>query len=152
MKEIERKFIVIGKEWKKLPIIKKISIRQGFLSKALKHVVRIRVTDTNALITIKGKRKGCTRDEFEYEIPLNDGLDLLAMCDLPLISKVRCKVRDQYGQLWEIDTFAGINDGLIIAEIELPSEECLVELPDWIGAEVTHDRRYNNTYLANHKV
>ena len=114
--------------------------------------MRVRVTDKKALITIKGPTKGFTRDEYEYEIPYDDGQDLLKLCDGHIIDKVRYTFTDSYDQTWEVDVFRGINDGLVVAEIELTSEDINVNLPDWVTREVTFDKRYTNAYISNHKI
>lgn len=150
--EIERKFLVKGSGWKALKCVKRVVIKQGYLSKAAKHTVRIRVTDTKAMITIKGPTKGITRSEYEYEIPLEDGLELIEMCDAPIINKTRYVMKDQHDQIWEVDEFRGINEGLLVAEIEIPTEDTHIVIPEWIGREVSHDRRYTNAYLTAHHV
>ena len=150
--ETERKFLVKSKGWESLKLIKKVSIKQGYLSKDRNATVRVRVTDDAAFITIKGPTHNITCDEFEYEIPHADGLLLLLHCPLPHIVKSRRYVRDAHNQLWEIDAFKGVNKGLKMVEIELTSEDEVVVIPDWVGREVSHDRRYKNTYLAENKV
>lgn len=151
-KEIERKFIVKNEAWKKATLLKKVAIKQGYISKATKHVVRVRVTDDEARITIKGPKKGITRDEFEYVIPKNDGEKLIKMSETPIISKTRYYLYDDQKQLWEVDVFKGTNRGLVVAEIELQDSRQPVMKPQWVGKEVTHDKRYTNTYIAEHKV
>lgn len=148
--EIERKYLVRDNTWKAMKCVKRVPIKQGYLSKSAKHTVRIRVTDSKAMITIKGPTKGMTRSEYEYEIPYKDGQELILMCDEPIIDKVRYVMKDNVGQLWEIDEFSGINNGLLVAELELPSEETPVTTHDWTGKEVTHDKRYTNAYLCSH--
>lgn len=150
--EIERKFLVKGNDWKKLTLLKKVEIEQGYLSKTRNMTVRIRVTDTAAFLTIKGKRVNLACDEFEYEIPHADGTQLIAQSVTSLVRKTRSYVRDEHGQVWDIDVFKGINRGLTMAEIEMSSVDQRVQLPSWVGAEVSHDKRYANTYLAEHKV
>jgi CYTH domain-containing protein len=150
--EIERKFLVKGDGWKKLTLLKKVEIEQGYLSKSRNMTVRIRVTDTTAFITIKGKRVDLTCDEFEYEIPHADGVALIAQSVTSLVRKTRSYVRDDKGQVWDIDVFKGINRGLTMAEFEMTSTKQVVHLPPWISTEVSHDKRYVNTYLAEHKV
>lgn len=150
--EIERKYLVTGNPWEQYKKAKKTPIKQGYISKSPKHTVRVRVTDKKALITIKGPTKGFTRDEYEYEIPYDDGQDLLKLCDGHIIDKVRYTFTDSYDQTWEVDVFRGINDGLVVAEIELTSEDINVNLPDWVTREVTFDKRYTNAYISNHKI
>lgn len=151
MKEIERKFLVSKDAWKKCTLLKKVNVQQGYLSKSQAHQVRIRVLDDQAAITIKGPKVNLTREEFEYIIPLADGEKLLTMSETPILSKTRYYLYDDTKQMWEVDVYKGINRGLVIAEIEMESEKQIVKLPSWIGKEVTHDRRYTNTYLSQHK-
>ena len=104
------------------------------------------------MITIKGPTKGFSRSEFEYEIPYDDGLELIKMCDGDLIDKTRYVVTDEHGQVWDIDEFHGINEGLVVAEIEIPSEDTTIVIPNWVTKEVTFDKRYTNVYLSSHLV
>lgn len=150
--EIERKYLVTGRPWEQYTKVKKTVIKQGYISKSPKHTVRIRVTDKKALITIKGPTKGFTRAEYEYEIPYDDGQELLKMCDGHIIDKIRYTFNDSHKQTWEVDVFHGINEGLVVAEIELVSEDTTVKLPDWVLREVTFDKRYTNAYISNHKL
>lgn len=150
--EIERKFLVAGDKWKKHTLVKKVPIEQGYIKTADSTAVRIRLTDTQAFLTIKGEHKGLTRKEFEYELPFADGEQLIKMCEKPTVKKTRHYVVDNFNQLWEIDIFRGTNRGLVLAEIELESEKQPVTIPDWIGREVSTDERYRNTALAFNKV
>lgn len=144
-KEIERKFLVKGDDWKKKG--KGTVYRQGYLSTVKERVVRVRMVNDKGFLTIKGINRGATRLEFEYEIPVADAKEMLEkLCLRPLIEKTRYVV--EYGGLkWEVDEFAGENEGLILAEVELEDEQQKVELPDWIGEEVTGDPRYFNSNL-----
>lgn len=151
-REIERKYLVKNDGWKKMSLLKKLNIEQGYLHKAKGITVRVRVTDDTAYLAIKGPPKNITREEYEYEIPRIDGVGLMKLCTPPLVKKTRHVLRDEKNQVWEVDIFKGINRGLIMAEIELESEKIIPILPDWIGDEVSFDRRYTNTYLSNHKV
>ena len=151
-KEIERKFLVKTDTWKRATLLKKVNIKQGYIARTPLGVVRVRVTDDDARITIKGPRKGLTRTEFEYTIPVKDGQQLMEMSTTPVISKTRYYVRDDIQQVWEVDVFKGTNKGLVMAEIELASEKQSVKLPTWLGKEVSKDKRYTNTYIAEHKV
>lgn len=152
MKEIERKFIVSSNKWKKLTRLKVLNIKQGYLSKTVNHTIRVRLTETTAFLTIKSPAKGLERDEFEYEIPLLDGQQLIKMCNNPIINKTRHIVQDDLKQVWEIDVYKGINKGLVVAEIELVDAKQYIKLPEWLGREVSYDKRYTNAYLASHKV
>lgn len=152
MIEIERKFLVDGKPWRQYDAIP-TAITQGFLSKSPRHSMRVRVTDNKAVITIKGPTMGFSRAEYEYEIPVADGKELLDLCDGGIIIKTRHTFTDGDDQVWEIDEFGpGVNEGLIMAEIELASEDTEVLLPPWVKREVTFDKRYTNAYLSNNLV
>lgn len=145
--EIERKFLVTNTSYRSEA--QKKSIRQGFLANDSDRTVRIRIVDNKAKLTIKGKLEGMTRSEFEYEIPLTDGHDLLALCKPPLIVKVRY-VLSFGGLSWEVDEFEEENKGLVLAEVEVPSPDFQLQIPDWIGTEVTLDKRYYNANLVKH--
>ncbi len=144
--EIERKFLVIGEGWRSgVPH----RITQGYLSEESGPTVRVRTCGAKAFLTIKGETIGISRPEFEYEIPLEDARALLAMCQTPLVEKTRWIV--PAGTLkWEVDEFSGLNRGLNIAELELTAEDQVFEKPDWIGREVTSEKRYYNSKLARH--
>lgn len=144
--EIERKFLVTSNDWR-TPHGERIC--QGYLNRDKERTVRIRLRGPDAFITIKGISVGARRAEFEYAIPLADAKPLLALCEKPLIDKTRHTV-EHAGSTWEIDEFHGDNAGLVVAEIELNSEDQPFERPPWLGAEVTHDPRYFNAQLAAH--
>jgi adenylate cyclase len=145
-KEIERKFLVKGDAWRSLA--EGTKYRQGYLNSAKERVVRVRTINDKGFLTIKGITVGATRSEFEYEIPLEDTDFMLDnLCEQFLIEKNRYKIK--MGDLvWEVDEFFGKNDGLIVAEVELTSEDQKFEKPDWIGEEVTADPRYFNSNLV----
>ena len=146
--EIERKFLVRGSEWKALA--QGVAIRQGYLSTNPDRVVRVRIEDAKATLTIKGRTNGITRREWEYAIPLADADQLLSeLCERPLIEKIRTRVVYE-GMTWEVDEFFGDNRGLVVAEIELESEAQAFAKPDWIAEEVTDDARYFNANLLRH--
>lgn len=145
MVEIERKFLIHSDLWK--PVGNGVEIRQGYLSVHPERVVRVRIAGEKAYITVKGKATGLVRPEFEYEIPKKDAEILIEMClDFP-VEKIRFKEKID-GLIWEIDVFKGANTGLIIAEVELTSEDQKVYLPDWIAEEVSNDFRYFNSWLS----
>jgi len=145
-KEIERKYLVKGTEWKNL--VKGTSYRQGYLSTVKERTVRVRTIDDKGFLTIKGITVGASRAEYEYEIPAADANAMLSnLCEKPLIEKNRYKIAHA-GLTWEVDEFFGDNDGLIVAEVELTSEDQKIELPAWIGEEVTSDPRYFNSNLT----
>jgi CYTH domain-containing protein len=106
----------------------------------------VRTVNDKGYLTIKGIAVGASRPEFEYEIPYQDALELLDICEKPLIEKIRYRV-EEGGLVWEIDEFFGENQGLIIAELELQSEDQEFKKPDWVGDEVTGDPRYYNVNL-----
>jgi adenylate cyclase len=142
--EIERKFLVVGDAWR---TAHGILFRQGYLSTHQARTVRVRIEGTCAKLTIKGASRGPTRSEFEYEVPLADAHELLALCEQPCVEKTRHRV--PFGaHTFEIDEFHGVNAGLVIAELELSAENEAYEKPPWLGAEVTHDPRYFNSNLV----
>lgn len=144
-KEIERKFLVAGDEWRKLA--EGTHYKQGYLNSQKERVVRVRTIDDVGFMTVKGITEGATRLEYEYEIPASDADELLDMlCEQPIIDKHRYKI--PMGEfVWEIDEFHGENEGLTVAEIELLSEDQEFNVPEWIGKEVTGDPRYYNSNL-----
>jgi adenylate cyclase len=145
-KEIERKFLVKSLNFANLA--PGIPIKQGYISSGPNHSVRVRSYGDRGFITIKGPTNGMTRDEFEYEIPLADVEEMLSrMCEHLPIEKTRYRI--PVGKhIFEVDRFGGANEGLTVAEVELGSENEAVELPDWIGGEVTGDPRYYNSNLS----
>ncbi|MGZ3236052.1 MAG: CYTH domain-containing protein [Burkholderiaceae bacterium] len=146
--EIERKFLVQGDQWKTLG--DRVSIRQGYLSSHSERIVRIRIQDTTAMLTIKGRTIGATRGEWEYPIPIEDAQRFLDdLCEKPIIEKIRHRIPYE-GMLWEVDEFFGENLGLVVAEIELLTEDQVFVKPNWVGDEVTHDSRYANANLLRH--
>ncbi|WP_291440753.1 CYTH domain-containing protein [Desulfovibrio sp.] len=147
-KEIERKFLIKGEAWRALA--EGTMYRQGYLNSAKERTVRVRTVGDKAFLTIKGITVGATRAEYEYEIPFADCNALLDdLAEKPLIEKKRYKIK-QGEFTWEVDEFFGDNQGLIVAEIELTSEDQQFGKPDWIGEEVTGDPRYFNSNLIKH--
>jgi adenylate cyclase len=146
--EIERKFLVLTDAWRN-----RVSCcerqRQGYLSKTSRASVRVRCSYPHAMITIKSARRGCVREEFEYPIPIGDAEDILRrLCVHPIIEKVRHWV-EHAGMVWHVDEYcAAAAAGLVLAEIELDRPDQVFVLPDWAGAEVTHDLRYRNSAIA----
>jgi CYTH domain-containing protein len=143
--EIERKFLVRDRRFLDGDV--GVPFRQGYLSRDPDRTVRVRVAGEQGFLTIKGRPNGASRPEFEFEIPLDEARDLLGLCAGLLIEKTRHRI-DHAGLTWDVDVFSGANDGLIIAEVELPSEDHAVEMPDWVGEEVTGDVRYYNSRLV----
>ena len=147
-KEIERKFLVAHQAWRES--VNTIHVyRQGCLSYDSERTVRVRATEVTGYLTIKGITEGLTRDEFEYEIPLADALALLQLCERPAIEKKRYIVPNG-AHVWEVDVFEGVNEGLVVAEIELGSEDEAFDKPNWLGNEVSGDRKYSNSALSLH--
>jgi adenylate cyclase len=161
--EIERKFLVRGDSWR--PLASGSLYRQGYLTSSQEGrtcTVRVRVADGQGYLTIKGATTGISRAEYEYAIPVNEAAELLdTLCHRPLIEKTRYRLPyqslDQSADqsvspdlVWEIDEFAGENQGLIVAEIELSDPEQPLDLPDWIGEEVSGDPRYFNASLVEY--
>lgn len=147
-KEIERKFMVKDMSFKANAVAHRIV--QGYICSENDRVVRVRIKGDHAYITIKNAAIGYSRDEFEYPIPVADAEVMLKdICLQPIIEKTRY-VLPFGGFDWEIDCFGGINEGLIIAEIELPDEETEFQLPPFVGKEITGNPRYYNACLAAH--
>ena len=146
--EIERKFLLKNDTWR--PLARGTRYRQGYLSSTKEYTVRVRTTDGSGHLTIKGPSKGATRIEYEYDIPESDATAMLDdFCEKPIIEKKRHKI-DFAGLVWEVDEFFGENKGLIVAEVELESEDQRFEKPEWIGNEVTGDPKYYNANLVTH--
>ena len=143
--EIERKFLVRGDAWRGQGVPERIG--QGYLRTAGPATVRVRIAGDRGFLTIKGPTRGISRSEFEYQIPLPDARALLdTLCDRQ-IEKLRHRIRAG-AHTWEVDEFQGDNAGLVVAEIELASEDEPFERPAWVGDEVTADPRYRNSALA----
>lgn len=151
-KEIERKFLVRGDSYK-LEAIDRKEIRQGYLSVDPDATVRIRITGDKAFLTIKSRNNGCVRDEWEYIVPTEDAEQMLACCNNRTIEKTRYIVPAESpshkGLVWEVDEFHGRHDGLVIAEIELPSQATLFVAAPFIGREVTGETKYYNSALSD---
>jgi CYTH domain-containing protein len=144
--EIERKFLVVGDAWRQG---EGVSYAQGYLNRDAERTVRVRIAGDRAFLTVKGVSKGATRAEFEYEIPVTDASQLLELSDGPVVRKVR-RLVEYEGSTWEVDEFLGDNAGLVVAELELDSEDATFAKPAWLGREVTDDPRYYNSNLAAH--
>jgi adenylate cyclase len=147
-KEIERKFLVKG-NFKNFAI-KSYKIAQGFLSTVPERTVRVRIRDNQGFITVKGisNEAGTTRFEWEKEIDLIEANNLLAICEPTIIEKVRYIIEANNNLFFEVDEFSGDNEGLLVAEIELPSENFEFNKPDWLGEEVTGQIKYYNSMIA----
>jgi|SRR5690625_125821 len=148
LQEIERKFLVIGDNYK-LEAIKQSNILQGYLNSSPERNVRVRIQDNQGFLTVKGPSSidGTTRFEWEKEIPLNEAKHLMKLCELATIEKIRYIV--EFGNhIIEVDEFFGVNEGLVLAEIELNSSDEDFIKPEWIGEEVTGNPRYYNAQLS----
>jgi adenylate cyclase len=145
--EIERKYLINKDRWESIQKGKGVNYRQGYLVAEPDKTIRVRISDNSAFLTIKGISKGVSRSEYEYEIPLEDAKELLDRFAKSNVTKVRYKV-PYGGRIWEVDEFLEENEGLILAEIELSSEDEVYELPEWVGKEVTDDMRYYNSRLS----
>lgn len=144
-KEIERKFLIAKDSWRELA--NGVAYRQGYLSTVKERTVRVRTIDDKGFLTIKGITIGATRAEYEYEVPADDANAMLDdLCETPIIEKNRYKIPFG-GLIWEVDEFLGVNQGLIVAEVELTDEDQAFDRPEWIGEEVTGDPKYFNSNL-----
>ncbi len=146
--EIERKFLVVGDSYRKVAHTVHI-IKQGYINKDPASTVRVRLYDNQGFITVKTRNQGATRNEWEFEIAASEASEILGIicCD-HVISKRRYVVDAGNGLSWEVDEFDGRLSGLVIAEIELPSEDTSFEKPDFVGMEVTDDPQYYNSNLV----
>jgi len=147
--EIERKFLILNDDWKQ-HVSHSDYYRQGYLSGSDKCSIRIRISNDKAFLNIKSATLGIQRTEFEYEIPLDEGMEMLQrFCSGAVIEKTRYFVPLQ-NHVWEIDVFDGANAGLVVAEIELDDVDEVFVRPDWLGEEVSDDPRYYNVCLVEH--
>jgi len=145
--EIERKFLVIEGSWRNE---KGITYRQGYLNSAKERNVRVRIIEDRGYLTVKGISRGAVRVEYEYEIPLAEAEAMLEdLCEKPFIEKTRYRI-EYKGLIWEVDEFYGKNHGLIMAEVELESENQEFVKPEWIAGEVTGDPKYYNVNLIHY--
>lgn len=144
--EIERKFLVKNDGWRGKAL--GISYKQGYIARAANRTVRVRIAGKKGILNIKYRGKGITRHEFEYNIPLEEAEELLNLLNPEeIIEKKRYTFEDE-GSVWEVDEFEGVNKGLIIAEIELSSEDQYFIHPSWLGEEVSKISRYFNVELS----
>lgn len=148
MVEIEKKFLIASNSFKS-EAYKQTRIIQGYLNSAPERTVRVRIKGDKGYLTIKGKGNstGMTRFEWEKTIPLTEAESLLQLCEKGKIDKIRYEIK-KGNHIYEVDEFSGDNEGLIIAEIELCSEDESFEKPDWLAQEVTGNKRYYNSYLS----
>ena len=146
--EIERKFLVKKGLWEALEKPKGKHYRQGYLMNSEDRVVRVRIAGEQGFLTIKGAAEGISRLEYEYEIPKSDAEEMLDWYQPEGTEKIRYRIPEDSGLVWEVDEFLGANEGLIMAEIELTNEDQSFTRPHWLDQEVTHDERYANSNLA----
>lgn len=146
-KEIERKFLVKGVSYRDAAVERRHMV-QGYLSRDKDRVVRLRICDNRAWLTIKTANCGAVRHEWEYEIPVADAREMMSACTGGVIEKTRYCVPAAGGRVWEVDEFAGRLAPLVVAEIELASEDETFAKPEFVGDEVTDDPRYFNSALA----
>jgi CYTH domain-containing protein len=146
--ETERKFLVNNDSFKSAAI-KAVSIEQGYFITTGDSAVRIRIIDNQAVITIKSKNKknGFSRHEWEYPIPYDDAREIIQICSSNIIKKTRYLIPVEK-HCFEVDVFHGENEGLVIAEIELSSEEETFVIPSWLGKEVTFKKKFHNAFIA----
>lgn len=147
MKEIERKFLIESNDWRLLKCTGHSHIKQAYIQKSVAQSIRIRIIDSLAILTIK-IGQGLTRDEYEYEIPQIEAIEIIEKTALPFLEKTRYYVENN-SDSWEIDVFEGKLAGLCIAEIELTDENQKFEYPSWLGKEVTSDAAYLNANLID---
>ncbi|EQD76808.1 Uncharacterized conserved protein UCP016487, CYTH region [mine drainage metagenome] len=147
--EIERKFYVRSDEWR-ARVSREIPIRQGYIAEGPHLIVRVRLTDTDARLTLKTRSTGLVRQELEFEMSRADAQALLdGHVKGHVIEKTRYVTPDA-GLIWEVDVFEGHNQGLVIAEVELESEHQVFERPCWVGTEITGQPQFYNSSLAEH--
>lgn len=145
--EIERKFLVDHEKWQQVVKPQGTHYRQGYLLDDDHRTIRVRITDKQGYITLKGAAKGISRKEYEYKIPVEDGIELLDGFAKSEVEKIRYRINFE-GKLWEVDEFLGDNKGLIMAEIELQNENDDFKKPTWLSHEVSDDERYYNSNLS----
>lgn len=147
-KEIERKFLVNGHDYRNMAV-KSTHIMQGYLLTELRATVRVRLRGERAYLTVKGPNIGSVRDEWEYEIPVDDARQMLSECAVgSVIDKERFEVPYE-GHVWEVDEFHGHYEGLVVAEVEIADEGVQPTLPSFVGREVTGNTRYYNSVMAS---
>jgi CYTH domain-containing protein len=146
--EIEHKFLVKNDSWKSIGHHSKYEITQAYISTNPNRTVRLRIGNESGFITIKGKKTNGACSEYEYDIPLSDAKEMMEsdLCN-SVLKKVRYVIKYE-GKYWEIDVFGGLNEGLVIAELELKSEDEKYILPPWVGEDITSDGRYSNASLS----
>jgi CYTH domain-containing protein len=144
--EIERRFLVSSDAWR-AGVDRSTRITQGYLAITEYSVIRVRVRDDKAYVTIKSRDAGVAREEFEYSIPMDDARSLLDLCGHRVLEKIRHEITHG-GYCWEVDEYVAPFEDLVIAEVELQSEADDPPRPAWIGEEITHDGSFSNSALA----
>lgn len=145
-KEIERKYLVVSDSYRRMASTSSLII-QAYLSRDPKATVRVRIKGDKAYLTIKGVNDGAVRDEWEYAIPVDDAKEMIKRCASGTVIEKTRWIVDYAGMTWEVDEFGGKHSGLVIAEVELPTAEAEIDLPPFVGKEVTGDVRYYNSSL-----
>jgi CYTH domain-containing protein len=149
--EIERKFLVANDGWKSF-VTRQIRIRDGLIASTGGNKARVRIADSNATIALKSRRNGPTRTEFEYAIPYSDAVEMLrTMCDGRVLEKVRHVVLHA-GTVWHVDVYEGILNGVVLAEAELQHADQKIDLPGWVGREVTNDPMYRKINMQRQHI
>jgi CYTH domain-containing protein len=149
--EIERKFLVANDGWRSW-VTRQIRIRDGLIASTGGNKARVRMADSNATITLKSRRSGPTRTEFEYAIPYSDAVEMFrTMCDGRVLEKVR-HVISHDGAMWHVDVYEGILTGVVLAEVELQHIDQKLALPGWIGKEVTNDAMYRKINMQRQHI
>jgi len=146
MKEIEYKFLIDEAAWNALEKPEPEAIVQGYIARTDQATVRVRTKGSKAYVTLKSKTIGRTRSEFEYEIPVADALEMLDILTEKSLRKLRYNILHN-GRNWEVDVFQGALEGLIVAELEVESEDESFDLPDWVTVDVSDDPQYYNSVL-----
>lgn len=144
--EIERKFLVSAEKLSEIHLTDGEKISQGYLSTDIEKTVRVRIKKNRGFLCIKTKNVGIVRNEFEYEIPVNDAEELLKLCEPNILSKIRYKIEFE-NHVWEVDIYEGKLAGLVLAEVEINSADEFVKIPDWTYKEVSDDPRFYNVRL-----
>jgi adenylate cyclase len=149
--EIERKFLLANDDWKS-HVVRRIHIRDGLIGNTNGNKARVRIADTAATITLKSRRRGPIRTEFEYAIPYSDALEILqTMCDGRVLEKIR-HVISHAGLSWHVDVYEGMLKGVVLAEVELQHADQELDMPSWIGKEVTDDPSYRKVNMERLRV
>lgn len=141
---IERRFFVTGDGWRTGSGVRML---QGYLNKDMDRTVRVRIEGDRAFLTVKGRKDSALSEGFNYEIPVPDAKKMVVLCEGPVVVKMRHQI-EHNGVQWKVDEFLGENAGLVVAEVEVESEDQLIDKPSWIAQEVTDDPRFYNANLS----